>query len=406
MYNVKDIFLDIIKYETTSDPTSSSYPSTDSQLEFGKVLEEKLKNIGVSNVNIDKYGYVTGEIPSNIEKKCPTVGFISHMDTSPDASGKNINPIITENYNGEDIELDGITLSPAEFPDLLKYKGEDIITSDGKTLLGADDKAGISEIISAMDYIIKNNIPHGKIKIAFTPDEEIGQGVDYFDVEKFGADFAYTIDGGEIGELEYENFNASRLNIEIKGKSVHPGYAKDTMVNASLISGEIISSFPENETPSKTSGYQGFFHLCSVKGSVSNCSLSYIIRDFDKNSLEEKKLFAKSIADTINEKYGDVCTIEIYDEYENMASQRKDKMYIVDLAKKAMENVGVTSKIKPIRGGTDGARLSFMNLPCPNIFAGGHNFHGPYEFIPVSSMEKAVDVIVEICRLIGTEEIQ
>ena len=406
MYNVKDIFLDIIKYETTSDPTSSSYPSTDSQLEFGKVLEEKLKNIGVSNVNIDKYGYVTGEIPSNIEKKCPTVGFISHMDTSPDASGKNINPIITENYNGEDIELDGITLSPAEFPDLLKYKGEDIITSDGKTLLGADDKAGISEIISAMDYIIKNNIPHGKIKIAFTPDEEIGQGVDYFDVEKFGADFAYTIDGGEIGELEYENFNASRLNIEIKGKSVHPGYAKDTMVNASLISGEIISSFPENETPSKTSGYQGFFHLCSVKGSVSNCSLSYIIRDFDKNSLEEKKLFAKSIADTINEKYGDVCTIEIYDEYENMASQIKDKMYIVDLAKKAMENVGVTPKIKPIRGGTDGARLSFMNLPCPNIFAGGHNFHGPYEFIPVSSMEKAVDVIVEICRLIGTEEIQ
>lgn len=406
MYNVKDIFLDIIKYETTSDPTSSSYPSTDSQLEFGKVLAEKLKNIGVSNVNIDKYGYVTGEIPSNIEKKCPTVGFISHMDTSPDASGKNINPIITENYNGEDIELDGITLSPAEFPDLLKYKGEDIITSDGKTLLGADDKAGISEIISAMDYIIKNNIPHGKIKIAFTPDEEIGQGVDYFDVEKFGADFAYTIDGGEIGELEYENFNASRLNIEIKGKSVHPGYAKDTMVNASLISGEIISSFPENETPSKTSGYQGFFHLCSVKGSVSNCSLSYIIRDFDKNSLEEKKLFAKSIADTINKKYGDVCTIEIYDEYENMASQIKDKMYIVDLAKKAMENTGVTPKIKPIRGGTDGARLSFMNLPCPNIFAGGHNFHGPYEFIPVSSMEKAVDVIVEICRLIGAEEIQ
>ena len=406
MYNVKDIFLDIIKYETTSDPTSSSYPSTDSQLEFGKVLAEKLKNIGVSNVNIDKYGYVTGEIPSNIEKKCPTVGFISHMDTSPDASGKNINPIITENYNGEDIELDGITLSPAEFPDLLKYKGEDIITSDGKTLLGADDKAGISEIISAMDYIIKNNIPHGKIKIAFTPDEEIGQGVDYFDVEKFGADFAYTIDGGEIGELEYENFNASRLNIEIKGKSVHPGYAKDTMVNASLIAGEIISSFPQNETPSKTSGYQGFFHLCSIKGSVSNCSLSYIIRDFDKNSLEEKKLFAKSIADTINEKYGDVCTIEIYDEYENMASQIKDKMYIVDLAKKAMENVGVTPKIKPIRGGTDGARLSFMNLPCPNIFAGGHNFHGPYEFIPVSSMEKAVDVIVEICRLIGTEEIQ
>ena len=406
MYNVKDIFLDIIKYETTSDPTSSSYPSTDSQLEFGKVLAEKLKNIGVSNVNIDKYGYVTGEIPSNIEKKCPTVGFISHMDTSPDASGKNINPIITENYNGEDIELDGITLSPAEFPDLLKYKGEDIITSDGKTLLGADDKAGISEIISAMDYIIKNNIPHGKIKIAFTPDEEIGQGVDYFDVEKFGADFAYTIDGGEIGELEYENFNASRLNIEVKGKSVHPGYAKDTMVNASLIAGEIISSFPENETPSKTSGYQGFFHLCSIKGSVSNCSLSYIIRDFDKNSLEEKKLFAKSIADTINEKYGDVCTIEIYDEYENMASQIKDKMYIVDLAKKAMENVGVTPKIKPIRGGTDGARLSFMNLPCPNIFAGGHNFHGPYEFIPVSSMEKAVDVIVEICRLIGAEEIQ
>lgn len=406
MYNVKDIFLDIIKYETTSDPTSSSYPSTDSQLEFGKVLAEKLKNIGVSNVNIDKYGYVTGEIPSNIEKKCPTVGFISHMDTSPDASGKNINPIITENYNGEDIELDGITLSPAEFPDLLKYKGEDIITSDGKTLLGADDKAGISEIISAMDYIIKNNIPHGKIKIAFTPDEEIGQGVDYFDVEKFGADFAYTIDGGEIGELEYENFNASRLNIEVKGKSVHPGYAKDTMVNASLIAGEIISSFPQNETPSKTSGYQGFFHLCSIKGSVSNCSLSYIIRDFDKNSLEEKKLFAKSIADTINKKYGDVCTIEIYDEYENMASQIKDKMYIVDLAKKAMENTGVTPKIKPIRGGTDGARLSFMNLPCPNIFAGGHNFHGPYEFIPVSSMEKAVDVIVEICRLIGAEEIQ
>ena len=405
MYNVKDIFLDIIKYDTTSDELSKSYPSTETQLQFGKMLADKLKTFGASNIEIDKYGYVTAEIPSNTEKECPTVGFIAHMDTSPECSGKNINPIITENYNGKDIVLNGIILSPTEFPALLKYKGKTIISSDGTTLLGADDKAGIAEILSAIDYIVKNDTPHGKIKIAFTPDEEIGKGVDYFDVKKFGADFAYTFDGGELGELEYENFNASRLNIEITGKSVHPGYAKNTMINASLIGAEIISSFPPSETPSRTEGYSGFFHLCSVKGSVSKCNLSYIIRDFDKNSLEERKLFASSVIKSINEKYGNVCAFEIYDEYENMISQFDDKMYIVDIAKKAMENKDITPNIRPIRGGTDGARLSFMGLSCPNIFAGGHNFHGPFEFIPVSSMEKAVDVIVEICRIVAEENI-
>lgn len=399
MYNVKDIFIDIIKYETTSDSSSSTFPSTKTQIDFGKVLAKRLIDIGVSNVNIDEYGYVTGEIPSNIKNDCPTIGFIAHMDTSPDSSGKNIKPIITENYNGEDIKLEYITLSPTEFPILLKYKGETIITSDGSTLLGADDKAGIAEILSAAEYIIKNNTPHGTIKIAFTPDEEIGKGVDFFNVEKFGADFAYTFDGGEIGELEYENFNASHLNIEITGKSVHPGYAKDTMINASLIGNEIISSFPTNETPATTDGYEGFFHLCSVSGSVSKCNLSYIIRDFNKTNLEKRKILASSIIENINKKYGNICKYEIVDDYENMVSQFKDKMHIIELAKKAMENTNIKPIIKPIRGGTDGARLSFMGLPCPNIFAGGHNFHGPYEFIPVSSMEKAVDLIIEICRL-------
>ena len=306
MYNVKDIFIDIIKYETTSDSSSSTFPSTKTQIDFGKVLAKRLIDIGVSNVNIGEYGYVTGEIHSNIKNDCPAIGFIAHMDTSPDSSGKNIKPIITENYNGEDIKLKYITLSPTEFPILLKYKGETIITSDGSTLLGADDKAGIAEILSAAEYIIKNNTPHGTIKIAFTPDEEIGKGVDFFNVEKFGADFAYTFDGGEIGELEYENFNASHLNIEITGKSVHPGYAKDTMINASLIGNEIISSFPTNETPATTDGYEGFFHLCSVSGSVSKCNLSYIIRDFDKTNLEKRKILAYSIIENINKKYSKI----------------------------------------------------------------------------------------------------
>lgn len=394
-------FCTYVQQPTTSNSSSKTVPSTPLQLEFANYLFEECKKIGLQDVFVDKKGYVTATLPANCESKAPTIGFIAHMDTSPDACGENVNPQVLENYKGEDIHLkNNIVLSPTEFPDLNSYIGETIITSDGTTLLGADDKAGIAEILTAMEYFIAHpEIKHGPIRIGFTPDEEIGRGADHFDVPSFQCNFAYTIDGGKLGELEYENFNAARANIKIQGKSVHPGSAKNIMKNASLIGAEIISALPCEETPAKTEGYEGFFHLCHMEGSVSSAFLSYIIRDFDKENFNErKKQMEKMIAEK-NETYGNIISLEMYDEYYNMKSVIETNMHIIDLAKEAMSLCGVKPIIKPIRGGTDGARLSFMGLPCPNIFTGGHNFHGPYEYIPVSSMEKAVEVIVQIGTL-------
>lgn len=398
MKTVTERFLKYISFNTKSDEESQSFPSTAVQLDFGKILVKELEEIGLKNIKQDKYGYVTAEIPATAEGFY-TVGFIAHMDTSPDASGKNIKPQIIENYDGGDIAIGEKTLSPKEFKDLSLYKGQTIITTDGTTLLGADDKAGISEIIYAADYIINHKeIPHGTIKIAFTPDEEVGRGVDYFDVKDFNADFAYTMDGGKIGELEYENFNAARAKIKINGKNVHPGYAKNVMINAALIGTELAQSLPENETPAKTDGYNGFYHLTSFNGTVEECKLTYILRDFDADSLETRKETVRKAVAEINFKYGNVASAEIYDEYSNMAEKIKENMFIVDIAKKAFKNCGLEPLVQPIRGGTDGARLSFMGLPCPNIFAGGHNFHGVYEYVPVKSMEKASEIIIEICK--------
>ena len=398
MKTVTERFLKCISFNTKSDEESQSFPSTDTQLDFGKILVKELEEIGLKNIKQDKYGYVTAEIPATAEGFY-TVGFIAHMDTSPDASGENIKPQIIENYDGGDISIGEKTLSPKEFKDLSIYKGQTIIATDGTTLLGADDKAGVSEIIYAADYIINHSeIPHGTIKIAFTPDEEVGRGVDYFDVKAFGADFAYTMDGGKIGELEYENFNAARAKIKINGKNVHPGYAKNVMINAALIGTELAQSLPENETPAKTDGYNGFYHLTSFNGTVEECKLTYILRDFDADSLETRKETVRKAIAEINAKYGNVASAEIYDEYSNMAEKIKENMFVVDIAKKAFKNCGLEPLVQPIRGGTDGARLSFMGLPCPNIFAGGHNFHGVYEYVPVKSMEKASEIIIEICK--------
>jgi len=405
--HVSERFLTYVQHHTTSDDNSKTFPSTTIQLDFAAFLAEECKKIGLSQTLVDKYGYVTAALPSNTDADLPVIGFIAHMDTCPDAPGKNVRPNIVENYDGGILPLlEGVVLSPEEFPDLLLYKGDTLITSDGTTLLGADDKAGIAEILTAMEYLLNHpDIKHGEIKIAFTPDEEIGHGVDNFDVKSFGADFAYTVDGGKIGELEYENFNAARANITIKGKSVHPGTAKNAMINAILIGAEIATALPKDEIPAKTEHYEGFFHLCSLTGNVSSASLSYIIRDFDKEAFEERKALVQTIVDGKNRQYENVITLELYDEYYNMVSKIKDSMEIVTLAETAMKECDVLPLIQPIRGGTDGARLSFMGLPCPNLFTGGHNFHGPYEFIPVSSMEKAVDVIVKIAELVAKENI-
>lgn len=405
--HVSERFLTYVQHHTTSDDNSKTFPSTTIQLDFAAFLAEECKKIGLSQTLVDKYGYVTATLPSNIDADLPVIGFIAHMDTSPDAPGKNIRPNIVENYDGGIIPLlEGVVLSSEEFPDLLLYKGDTLITSDGTTLLGADDKAGIAEILTAMEYLLNHpEIKHGEIKIAFTPDEEIGHGVDNFNVKSFGADFAYTVDGGKLGEVEYENFNAARANITIKGKSVHPGTAKNAMINAVLIGAEIATALPKDEIPAKTERYEGFFHLCSLTGNVSSASLSYIIRDFDKEAFEERKSLVQTIVDGKNRQYEDVITLELYDEYYNMVSKIQGRMEIVTLAETAMKECGVLPLVQPIRGGTDGARLSFMGLPCPNLFTGGHNFHGPYEFIPVSSMEKAVDVIVKIAELVAKENI-
>ena len=402
MKTVTERFLTYVKHHTTSDESSDTFPSTKRQLAFAAFLAKECEAIGLQSVSVDAYGYVTALLPGNTAN-APTIGFISHMDTSPDASGENVLSNIVENYDGKAIPLNGTVLSPKEFPSLKEYIGQTLITSDGTTLLGADDKAGIAEILTAAEYLLAHpEIPHGAIRIAFTPDEEIGKGVDFFDVDKFHADFAYTLDGGRIGELEYENFNAARAIIRIKGKNVHPGSAKNVMKNAALIGTEIASLLPERETPAKTEGYEGFFHLCSFEGDVTSATLNYIIRDFNADSFAHRKELLRLIKKSKNAQYNNCIELDLHDEYYNMLSQIEPHMEIVSLAKQAMLDCGITPIIQPIRGGTDGARLSFMGLPCPNLFAGGHNFHSNYEYVPVPSMEKAVSMIVRIAELAAT----
>lgn len=393
---VIDNFCTLIKYDTTSDPHSSSYPSTQSQKDFAKVLAKKCEDIGLENVKIDENGYVIATLKSTTDKNVPKIGFIAHMDTSPDYCGKNINPNIIENYDGKDIILKNIVLSPTEFPSLNKYIGKKLITTDGTTLLGGDDKAGVAEILTAFEYL-KNNpqIEHGEIKLAFTPDEEVGNGVTYFNVEDFNCDFAYTIDGGSAGDINYENFNAANATINIVGKNVHPGQATNIMVNSAMIANELLSMLPD-ETPTNTKGYEGFYHLTDIKGNVEKTTLNFIIRAFDKDEFNNKKQTIINIVNTLNEKYNNLLELNLDDSYFNMYDILKDNMEIVEKAKKAITKTGLTPYTKPIRGGTDGARLSFMNLPCPNIFTGGHNFHGPYEYVCVDSMIKAVEVIINI----------
>lgn len=406
MEQVTDRFLRYSKIYTTSDPDSETFPSSGRQLAFADMLAGELREIGLTEVTRDEFGYVTATLPSNVDQQVPVIGFVSHLDTSPDFSGENVNPQLVRNYQGQDLTLnteDNMILSPTDFPELMKYVGQDLITTDGKTLLGADDKAGLAEIVTAMDHLMRHpEIKHGKIRICFTPDEEIGHGTQHFDVEKFAADFAYTLDGGEIGELEYENFNAASAKITVKGRSVHPGYAKNTMINSTLVAIQIIQMLPPEQRPEYTTGFEGFFHLTSFEGDVSLTKLEFIIRDHDLAKFEAKKKLMTEVCGLVNLRYGQgTVSLEMADQYYNMKQKVEPVKYIVDLAEQAMKDVGVTPIIKAIRGGTDGAQLSWKGLPCPNIFAGGHNFHGPYEFVPVQSMQKAVEVIVRIAELVG-----
>ncbi len=400
MEKVIDRFMRYAKVHTTSDPKSKSFPSTDRQLDFADQLVAELKEIGMQDIEKDAKGYVMATLPSNIEQDCPVVGFVAHMDTSPDFSGENVNPQFVK-YEGGDIPLnEKVVLSPKQFPDLEKYIGQELITTDGATLLGADDKAGLAEIMTAMDYLLENpEVKHGKVRVCFTPDEEIGKGADYFDVEKFGAKFAYTLDGGEIGELEYENFNAAMATITIKGRSVHPGTAKNKMINAIEVGTRLMSMLPANERPEFTEKREGFFHCVSFQGGVDETTLAIIIRDHDMNLFEKRKTLVTQACNFLNETYGQgTVELEMVDQYYNMREKVEPVMYVVDLAEEAMQELGIDPKIKPIRGGTDGSRLSYMGLPCPNIFAGGHNFHGPYEYVPTKSMIKAVEVVIRICE--------
>jgi tripeptide aminopeptidase len=403
MTNVVDRFIKYIKIDTQSDEASESCPSSKKQWDLANLLVEELKSIGLVDANIDEKGYIMATLPSNLDKEVPKIGFIAHYDTSPDMSGTNVKPRFIENYDGSEIVLNkenDVILSPKDFPELNKYIGQTLITTDGTTLLGADDKAGIAEIITAVDYLCKNpQIKHGTIKVGFTPDEEIGRGADFFNVEKFGADFGYTMDGGEIGELEYENFNAAMAKLTFQGRNVHPGYAKDKMVSAMHMAMEFNSLLPVNERPEFTTSYEGFYHLIGFQGAVEESTIQYIIRDHDRQKFEQKKVFIQKAVDFMNKKYDGRVKIELKDQYFNMREKIEEVMHIIDTAVEAMELVGVKPKVMPIRGGTDGARLSFMGLPCPNIFAGGHNFHGKYEFVPVNSMEKAVEVILKIVEL-------
>ena len=404
MQNIRDRFLKYVSFDTQSDSNSQTTPSTEKQWEIANYLTEELKRIGLQDVSIDKHAYIMATLPSNVEHKVPVIGFISHFDTSPDYTATNVKPQIHENYDGEDIVLnkeENIVLSPSYFDDLLLYKGQTLITTDGTTLLGADDKAGIAEIVTAMEYLIQHpEIKHGEVRIGFTPDEEIGLGAHKFDVEKFNAEWAYTMDGSQVGELEYENFNAAGAVVTVHGKIVHPGYAKGKMVNSMLIANEFISALPQHEIPQETEGYEGFFHLCDMQGSVEKTTLEYIIRDHDMTLYEQRKKQMLSAAKGVNEKLGmDAIEITIKDQYFNMREKVEPVMHIVDVAEQAMKDLDIKPLIKAIRGGTDGSQLSYKGLPCPNIFAGGHNFHGRYEYVPVESMIKATQVIVKIAEL-------
>jgi len=408
MQHIIDRFISYVTIDTESDSNSETTPSTAKQWDLAHKLVEELKSIGLQEVTIDDKAYIMATLPSNVEHQVPTIGFISHFDTTPDFTGANVKPQIIPNYDGKDIVLNAeqnIILSPNYFKDLLQYKGQTLITTDGTTLLGADDKAGITEIVTAMEYLINNpDIKHGKIRVGFTPDEEIGRGAHHFDVEKFGCDWAYTMDGSQVGELEYENFNAAAARITFKGKSVHPGYAKGKMINSLLIANHFINQLPKGETPQETKGYQGFFHVHHLTGSIEETVLELIIRDHNSKKFEKRKELIGKIAKKINKKLAkqfgeDIVIAEVKDQYYNMKEKVLPVKHIVDIAEKAMKELGIKPIIKPIRGGTDGCQLSYKGLPCPNIFAGGHNFHGKYEYVPVESMQKAVDVIVRIAEL-------
>lgn len=404
MRNFIDRFIEYVGYATTSDENTGMTPSTPGQMVFAKQLVKELTSLGLEEVSVDDNGYVMATLPSNCSEKIPTIGFIAHLDTAPDLSGKHVKPRIVKNYDGGDIFLDEekqYILSPTQFPELLKYKGQDIIVTNGHTLLGADDKAGVTEIISAVEYLLEHpEIKHGKVRIAFTPDEEIGQGAHHFDVKKFGCDWAYTIDGGEIGELEYENFNAAGASIIVHGCNVHPGYAKGKMINSIKVAEEYTQMIPV-DAPENTEGYEGFYHLICFNGTVEETKVNYIIRDHSRELFEQRKQKMLECTKAINDKYGkELVSIEIKDQYYNMREKVEPVKHIVDLAFEAMKLAGITPSVKPIRGGTDGAQLSFKGLPCPNIFTGGHNFHGRYEYIPVQSMEKAINTIVNIIKLV------
>ena len=404
--NLIDRFLQYVKFDTQSDELTNMTPSTPGQMEFAVYLEKELQKLGLTEISLDENGYLMASLPSNIDdREVPTVGFIAHLDTSPDMSGRHVSPRIVQNYDGKDITLnadENIVLSPDEFPELLNYIGQDLIVTDGMTLLGADDKAGIAEIITAVDYLKRHpEIKHGKIRIAFNPDEEIGLGAHKFDVKRFDADWAYTMDGGEIGELEFENFNAAVAKVTFKGRNVHPGYAKHKMINSMRIANQFVIMLPRWETPEHTEDYEGFYHLVGMEGSVEQTVLTYIIRDHDRDRFERRKKELEHLARKINNEFPGCCTIEIKDQYYNMREKIEPLMHIIDIAEEAMREVGVTPKVVPIRGGTDGAQLSFKGLPCPNIFAGGLNFHGRYEFVPIPSMEKATEVIVHIASIVG-----
>lgn len=401
--SVTERFLKYVKYSTQSDPDTGLNPSTPGQMEFARVLCSEMKELGMQDVSVDEYGYVMGFLPANIGREVPAVGFIAHMDTSPEMSGKHVNPQIIGNYTGNDILLNKekkIILSTDEFPELNNYIGQTLITTDGNTLLGADDKAGIAEILTAVEFLIKHpELKHGKVCVCFTPDEEIGEGPNHFNVKKFGAKFAYTLDGGELGELEFENFNAASARITFKGRNFHPGYAKNKMVNSITVANEFIASLPKKEIPEYTSGYEGFFHVCSIRGDVETTEVEILIRDFDRDRFEWRKNILENGVREFSKRIGLEITLELKDQYSNMREKIEPVHYILDIARQAMQDVGVKCQIVPIRDGTDGARLSFMGLPTPNLFTGGHNFHGRYEYIPVNSMEKAVEVIVRITEL-------
>lgn len=406
MSKVVERFLKYVSFDTQSAEDTGKYPSTDKQLVLARYLVDELKELGLKNVELDKYGYVTGEIPATIDKKVPVVGFIAHMDTSPEVSGANVKPQVIRNYDGKDIVLNkeqNIVLSTDIYSDILAYKGQDIITTDGTTLLGADDKAGIAEIITGIEYLIEHpEIKHGVVKVAFTPDEEVGAGTDYFDVKKFGADFAFTFDGSEPGEFVYETFNAAGATVTIKGNNVHTGSAKDKMVNAIFIAQEFISLLPGNERPETTEGYEGFYHVDTINGDVSEVVIQCLIRDFDKKNFENRKVFIKSLEDELNKKHGEgTITVTVKDQYSNMREVIEQHPHVIEIGKEAIKAVGLELKVQPIRGGTDGARLSFNGLPTPNIFAGGMNFHSKYEYVAIQSLEKAVEVVVKISELVA-----